>query len=92
MIKSAAKRMKQRSTANPTLNWGSASAAARPAESHWRNGDKLGVSFQRSSKYEKGINRVGAARLQQSPPRSMSRHILHDGDGKAGGREPVVSR
>lgn len=28
-------------------------------------GDKLGVSFQQVQKYEKGINRVGAARLQQ---------------------------
>ena len=27
--------------------------------------DKLGVSFQQVQKYEKGINRVGAARLQQ---------------------------
>lgn len=28
-------------------------------------GDKLGVSFQQVQKYEKGVNRVGAARLQQ---------------------------
>lgn len=27
--------------------------------------DKLGVSFQQVQKYEKGVNRVGAARLQQ---------------------------
>lgn len=27
--------------------------------------DKLGVSFQQVPKYEKGVNRVGAARLQQ---------------------------
>jgi transcriptional regulator with XRE-family HTH domain len=28
-------------------------------------GDKLGISFQQVQKYEKGINRVGASRLQQ---------------------------
>lgn len=28
-------------------------------------GGKLGVSFQQVQKYEKGVNRVGAARLQQ---------------------------
>lgn len=28
-------------------------------------GDKLGVSFQQVQKYEKGVNRVGASRLQQ---------------------------
>ena len=28
-------------------------------------GDKLGVTFQQVQKYEKGLNRVGAARLQQ---------------------------
>ena len=28
-------------------------------------GDKLGVSFQQIQKYEKGINRVGAARLER---------------------------
>ena len=27
--------------------------------------DKLGVSFQQVQKYEKGVNRVGAARLQK---------------------------
>ena len=28
-------------------------------------GEKLGVSFQQVQKYEKGVNRVGASRLQQ---------------------------
>jgi transcriptional regulator with XRE-family HTH domain len=28
-------------------------------------GEKLGVSFQQVQKYEKGVNRIGAARLQQ---------------------------
>jgi transcriptional regulator with XRE-family HTH domain len=28
-------------------------------------GKKLGISFQQVQKYEKGVNRVGAARLQQ---------------------------
>jgi transcriptional regulator with XRE-family HTH domain len=28
-------------------------------------GEKLAVSFQQVQKYEKGVNRVGASRLQQ---------------------------
>jgi transcriptional regulator with XRE-family HTH domain len=28
-------------------------------------GDKLGVSFQQVQKYEKGVNRIGASRLEQ---------------------------
>jgi transcriptional regulator with XRE-family HTH domain len=28
-------------------------------------GDKLGISFQQIQKYERGVNRVGAGRLQQ---------------------------
>ena len=28
-------------------------------------GDKLGVSFQQVQKYEKGVNRIGASRLQR---------------------------
>jgi transcriptional regulator with XRE-family HTH domain len=28
-------------------------------------GEKLGVSFQQVQKYEKGVNRIGASRLQQ---------------------------
>jgi transcriptional regulator with XRE-family HTH domain len=33
--------------------------------SQTRLGDQLGVSFQQVQKYEKGVNRVGASRLQQ---------------------------
>ena len=31
-------------------------------------GEKLGLTFQQIQKYEKGINRIGASRLFDSPP------------------------
>jgi transcriptional regulator with XRE-family HTH domain len=47
-------------------------------------GDKLGVSFQQVQKYEKGINRVGAARLQQiATTLDVPVTFFYDGDGKA---------
>ncbi|MEY9235428.1 transcriptional regulator with XRE-family HTH domain [Bradyrhizobium japonicum] len=47
-------------------------------------GEKLGVSFQQVQKYEKGVNRVGAGRLQQICnvlDASMS-YFMEDGNGR----------
>ena len=47
-------------------------------------GEKLGVSFQQVQKYEKGVNRVGAGRLQQVCEildASMG-YFMEDGNGK----------
>ncbi|KRR21547.1 hypothetical protein CQ14_06960 [Bradyrhizobium lablabi] len=52
-------------------------------------GDKLGVSFQQVQKYEKGVNRVGASRLQQIAhllDTDMSHFIDDIGSGKS--RQP----
>ena len=47
-------------------------------------GDQLGVSFQQIQKYEKGINRVGAARLQLiAIALAVPVTFFYDGDGKA---------
>jgi transcriptional regulator with XRE-family HTH domain len=47
-------------------------------------GDKLGVSFQQVQKYEKGVNRVGAARLQQiATALDVPITFFYSGDGKA---------
>ena len=47
-------------------------------------GDQLGVSFQQVQKYEKGVNRVGAARLQQiATALDVPVTFFYDGDGKA---------
>jgi transcriptional regulator with XRE-family HTH domain len=47
-------------------------------------GDKLGVSFQQVQKYEKGVNRVGAARLQQiASALDVPITFFYDGDGKS---------
>ena len=46
--------------------------------------DKLGVSFQQVQKYEKGLNRVGAHRLQQTATAlDVPITFFYDGDGKS---------
>lgn len=46
-------------------------------------GAKLGVSFQQVQKYEKGVNRVGAARLQQiANALGVPVTFFYDGDTK----------
>jgi transcriptional regulator with XRE-family HTH domain len=46
-------------------------------------GEQLGVSFQQVQKYEKGVNRVGATRLQQiATALDVSVTFFYDGDGK----------
>jgi transcriptional regulator with XRE-family HTH domain len=45
--------------------------------------DKLGVSFQQVQKYEKGVNRVDTARLQQiATALDVPVTYFYDGDGK----------
>ncbi|MCL2716751.1 MAG: helix-turn-helix domain-containing protein [Alphaproteobacteria bacterium] len=47
-------------------------------------GKKLGVSFQQVQKYEKGVNRVGASRLQQiAATLDVPVTFFYDGDNKA---------
>ena len=66
MKRSAAKKMKQRSAGKPDIELGKRIRLRRVEQkiSQAELGDKLGVSFQQVQKYEKGVNRVGAARLQ----------------------------
>src|SRR3981081_3692631 len=67
MNKSTAKKMKQRSAGKPDSELGKR-IRLRRVEQHISQSelaDKLGVSFQQVQKYEKGVNRVDAARLQQ---------------------------
>ena len=45
---------------------------------------KLGVTFQQVQKYEKGVNRVGASRLQQvATALDVPVTFFFDGDGKS---------
>src|SRR5882757_6928510 len=78
MNKLAVKRTKQRSAGKPDIEMGKRIRLRRVEQriSQAELGQKLGVSFQQVQKYEKGVNRVGAARLQQI----------------AGSRKPVVPR
>jgi transcriptional regulator with XRE-family HTH domain len=61
------KKMKQRSAGKPDIEMGKKIRLRRVEQriSQSDLGEKLGVSFQQVQKYEKGVNRVGAARLQQ---------------------------
>ena len=46
--------------------------------------EKLGLTFQQVQKYEKGVNRVGAARLQQiASALDVPVTFFYDGDTKA---------
>src|ERR1700732_2595181 len=67
MNKSIAKKMKQRSAGKPDIELGKRIRLRRVEQriSQAELGEQLGVSFQQVQKYEKGVNRVGASRLQQ---------------------------
>jgi transcriptional regulator with XRE-family HTH domain len=86
MNKSAAKKMKQRSAGKPDIELGKRIRLRRVEQriSQAELGEKLGVSFQQVQKYEKGVNRVGAARLQQiATALDVPVTFFYDGDGKA---------
>src|SRR3981081_3254182 len=86
MIKSAAKRMKQRSAGKPAIEMGKRIRLRRVEQriSQAELGAKLGVSFQQIQKYEKGISRVGAARIQQlATALDVPVTFFYDGDGKS---------
>jgi transcriptional regulator with XRE-family HTH domain len=59
--------MKQRSAGKPDIEMGKKIRLRRVEQKISQSdlGEKLGVSFQQVQKYEKGVNRVGASRLQQ---------------------------
>ena len=67
MVKSAAVKFKPRSSGKPEIEMGKKIRLRRVEQriSQSDLGEKLGVSFQQVQKYEKGVNRVGASRLQQ---------------------------
>ena len=86
MTKTAAKRMKQRSAGKPDIELGKRIRLRRVEQkiSQAELGDKLGVSFQQVQKYEKGVNRVGAARLQQiATALDVPVTFFYDGDNKS---------
>jgi len=85
MNKSAAKKMKQRSAGKPDIELGKRIRLRRVEQriSQAELGDQLGVSFQQVQKYEKGVNRVGAARLQQiATALDVPVTFFYDGDAR----------
>jgi transcriptional regulator with XRE-family HTH domain len=82
--------MKQRSAGKPDIELGKRIRLRRIEQkiSQADLGEKLGVSFQQIQKYEKGVNRVGAARLQQiASVLSVPVTFFYDGDGDKTNRE-----
>ena|SRR5258708_7755378 len=67
MAKLAAAKFKPRSSGKPEIEMGKKIRLRRVEQriSQSDLGEKLGISFQQVQKYEKGVNRVGATRLQQ---------------------------
>jgi transcriptional regulator with XRE-family HTH domain len=86
MVKSAAVKFKPRSSGKPEIEMGK-KIRLRRVEQHISQselGEKLGVSFQQVQKYEKGINRVVASRLQQiATALDVPVTFFYGGDGKA---------
>src|SRR5713101_6978906 len=85
MKQAAAKKMKQRSAGKPDIELGKRIRLRRVEQkiSQAELGDKLGVSFQQVQKYEKGVNRVGASRLQQiATALDVPVTFFYDGDGE----------
>jgi transcriptional regulator with XRE-family HTH domain len=81
-----AKKMKQRSAGKADIELGKRIRLRRVEQqiSQAELGQKLGVSFQQVQKYEKGVNRVGASRLQQiATALDVPVTFFYDGDGKA---------
>jgi transcriptional regulator with XRE-family HTH domain len=82
----ASKKMHQRSTGKSDIELGKRIRLRRLEQdiSQAELGDKLGVSFQQVQKYEKGVNRVGAARLQTiATALDVPVTFFYDGDVKA---------
>ena len=86
MVKSAAVKFKPRSSGKPEIEMGK-KIRLRRVEQHISQselGEKLGVSFQQVQKYEKGVNRVVASRLQQiATALDVPVTFFYGGDGKA---------
>ena len=88
MVKSAVAKFKPRSSGSsgkPEIEMGKKIRLRRVEQrlSQSDLGEQLGVSFQQVQKYEKGVNRVGATRLQQiATALDVSVTFFYDGDGK----------
>ena len=85
MAKSPKVEFKPRSSGKPEIEMGKKIRLRRVEQrlSQSDLGEKLGVSFQQVQKYEKGVNRVGATRLQQiATALDIPVTFFFDSDGK----------
>jgi transcriptional regulator with XRE-family HTH domain len=85
-MKKSGKRGNQRSTGKPDIELGKRIRLRRVEQriSQSELGAKLGITFQQVQKYEKGVNRVGAARLQRiADALDVPVTFFYGGDGDA---------
>jgi transcriptional regulator with XRE-family HTH domain len=85
MAKKTPPRTNQRSAGKAEVEMGHRIRLRRVEQSMSQQelGDKLGVSFQQIQKYEKGVNRVGASRLEQiAGALSVPVNFFFGGNGK----------
>jgi transcriptional regulator with XRE-family HTH domain len=85
MVKLPVVEFKPRSSGKPEIEMGKKIRLRRVEQRFSQSdlGEKLGVSFQQVQKYEKGVNRVGATRLQQiAEALDVSVTFFYEGDGK----------
>jgi transcriptional regulator with XRE-family HTH domain len=85
MKKAKAKKSAPRSTGKHDVELGNRDQVAADRAAHLadRTRRSARVSFQQVQKYEKGVNRVGAARLQQiATALDVPVTFFYDGDGK----------
>ena len=86
MKRQTAKKAEQRTAGNHDVELGKRIRLRRVEMkiSQGELGDRLGVSFQQIQKYEKGVNRVGAARLQRiAATLKVPVTFFYDGDGRS---------
>src|ERR1700731_2172726 len=86
MNKSVAQKMKQRSAGKPDIELGKRIRLRRVEQKISQAGihHQLGVGSPKVEKYEKGVDRVGAARLQQiATAFDVPVTFFYDGDSKA---------
>jgi transcriptional regulator with XRE-family HTH domain len=85
MVKLPAVEFKPRSSGKPEIEMGRKIRLRRVEQrlSQSELGRKLGLSFQQVQKYEKGVNRVGASRLQEiATALDVSVTFFYDSDDK----------
>jgi transcriptional regulator with XRE-family HTH domain len=86
--RSSSTKLSPRSTGTRTSRWGGESVCVAEKKASLKQSWPVTSAFQQMQKYEKGINRIGAAQLKQiAKTLGVDIPFFYDGDGK---EEPDV--